>query len=88
MLDEHQKQYSETELALIARGGNCKHDAFVVDRIFGMGVDNLTKVDPPVIGLMNNDDCYYVQYFKNREEIEKFIVELRQAADDAWGSHE
>lgn len=83
-----QQAYVEKELALIERGGNCDHEAFVVDRIWGMGEDNLAKVDPPVVGLCNTDDSYYIQYFKNREEIEKFIEAVRKAADEAWGPSE
>lgn len=83
-----QKAYVEQELAQIARGGNCDHEAFVVDHIFGMGESNLAKVDPPVVGLCNTDDSYYIQYFKNREEVERFITELRAVAEEAWGKHE
>ncbi len=83
-----QKEYVDKELALIERGGNCDHEAFVVDRIWGMGEDNLAKVDPPVVGLCNTDDSYYIQYFKNREEIEKFIEAVKKAADEAWGPPE
>lgn len=83
-----QQAYVEKKLALIERGGNCDHEAFVVDRIWGMGEDNLAKVDPPVVGLCNTNDSYYIQYFKNREEIEKFIEAVRKASDEAWGPPE
>ena len=83
-----QKAYVEQELAQIERGGNCGHEAFVVDHILGMGESYLAKVDPPVVGLANNDDGYYVQYFKNHEEVERFITELRAAAEEAWGGHD
>jgi hypothetical protein len=36
------------------------------------------------VTLSNNDDGFYTQYFNNREEVEQFIAELRQAMDNIW----
>jgi hypothetical protein len=36
------------------------------------------------VTLSNNDDGFYTQYFNNREEVEQFISELRQAMDNVW----
>lgn len=34
--------------------------------------------------LANEEDGYYTEEFRNREELEVFIQELRAAADEAW----
>ena len=34
--------------------------------------------------LANDEDGYYTQEFRNREELETFIQELRATADEAW----
>jgi hypothetical protein len=36
------------------------------------------------VTLSNNDDGFYTQYFNNREEVEQFIAELREAMDNIW----
>jgi hypothetical protein len=36
------------------------------------------------VTLSNNNDGYYTQYFNNREEVEQFISELREAMDNIW----
>jgi len=82
-----QKAYYEKELDSIRRGGY-SHDVWVHDRIGGMGSDNLGPVDPPVVGMSNNSDGYYTQWFQNRDELEAFIAELRGAADKTWGKEE
>lgn len=50
-------------------GGNCQHTAWVKnDRVF----------------LSNDDDSYYQQDFKNKEELQKFVDHLWFVADQAW----
>jgi hypothetical protein len=36
------------------------------------------------ITLNNNNDGFYTQYFNNRQEVEQFIAELRDAVDNIW----
>lgn len=36
--------------------------------------------------LANEEDSYYTEEFRNREELEAFIQQLRAAADEAWPS--
>lgn len=51
------------------KGGNCTHAAWVKnDRVF----------------LSNDDDPYYRQDFKSREELQAFVDHLWQVADEAW----
>jgi hypothetical protein len=51
------------------KGGNCTHTAWVKNgRVF----------------LSNDDDGYYQQDFKNREELQAFVDHLWQIADEAW----
>ena len=38
----------------------------------------------PVVILTNDEDSYYCQTFKTREELDVFIAELVAAADSAW----
>jgi len=50
-------------------GGHCQHTAWVKNgRVF----------------LSNDDDSYYEQDFKNREELQKFVDHLWSVADEAW----
>ena len=79
-----QKQYYESELQRIRRGGY-KHSAFVIDSIFGFGSPNLGPVDPPVVGFSQDDDSFYMQYLQNWDEIEALIAQLREVATQAWG---
>ena len=46
--------------------------------------ESVEREHPPCVALANNDDGYYIQYFPTRESLEKFIGELRAAADEAW----
>jgi len=82
-----QKTYYDKELASIRRGG-CSHDVWPCDGIGGMGLKHLGPVDPPVVGMSNDEDGHYTQFFQNRAEVEAFIAELRVAADQAWGRKE
>jgi hypothetical protein len=34
--------------------------------------------------LSNDEDSFYTQEFRNREELEVFIQQLRAVADEAW----
>ena len=50
-------------------GGNCEHAAWVKNgRVF----------------LSNDDDSYYEQDFKNREELQRFIDHLIAVGQEAW----
>ncbi len=84
-LDEHQERYVQNALYEIEQGGNCKHDVWVYDSISGYGIANLKTIEPPVIGLCNDDDSHYWQAFKNWDEINAFISELKRNATTAWG---
>lgn len=85
-LTPEQQAHVDQKLHQIRRGGYCSHSVWVADCVFGMGSDNLAPVEPKAVGLANDDDGYYTQYFNSREEVEAFIAELRQAADEAWGA--
>ena len=61
------------------RGGNCKHETFIYEGVYGV---NLEK---PVIALCNNDDSYYIQYFRTKEELGEFIAELQKLSNELWG---
>lgn len=80
-----QRSYYEDELRSIRNGGRCTHEAFLIDKIWGMGSYDLGPVDPPVVGFCNNDDSFYIQYFKNWDEVEALIAQLREEATKAWG---
>ena len=83
-----QQEYYDKELAVIKRGGNCKHDAFVVDCIWGMGSPNLGQVEPAAVGFSNNSDSYYAEYFNNWDEVNAFIDQIKKTAVEAWGEQE
>jgi hypothetical protein len=38
-----------------------------------------------VVMLSNDDDDSYQQIFRDRNELEMFIADLRAVADEAWG---
>ncbi len=80
-----QKEYYDTKLKEYRQGGRCSHDAYVIDCVFGMGSPNLGPVDPPVVGLSNDDDSFYAQYFQNWAEVNAFIEQVRETAEKAWG---
>ena len=80
-----QKAYYDRELREIRSGGD-QHDAYVIDRIGGMGSDNLGSVDPPVVGFGQSNDPYYQQYLQNWDEVNALIDQIRRTAEKAWGA--
>lgn len=54
--------------------GNCTHAVRV-------GVDSENR---PVVAVANDNDGYYIQTFTSNADVEKFIAELREAANEAW----
>jgi len=78
-----QKAYYEKELREI-RSGGYEHDAYVVKDIYGLG-GYIGPIDPPVVGFGQNGDPFYQQYFRNWDEVEKLIAQLREEATKAWG---
>lgn len=54
-----QQEYYDKELAIIKRGGNCKHDAFVVNCIGGM-MSNIRFMKPAgdVVFVIDKDGCH------------------------------
>ena len=85
MLTPEQQQYYDKQLEMIKRGGNCTHSAYLVDCIWGKGSPNLGPVEPAVVGFSNDDDSYYVTFFKNWTEINAFINQIEEMAVAAWG---
>ena len=61
----------------------CLHDVWAQKDI-SIGGEVLATIDP-VVRIANDDDSFYVQTFTTRDEVEKFISKIRQAADEAWG---
>lgn len=37
-----------------------------------------------IVWIANDDDSYYQESFKTREELEVFITKLRNCADECW----
>jgi len=64
--------YTENQIAQI-RAGGVSHEAWVV------------PITPPVVGLVNNDDDHYAQYFQNWDEVSAFIKRLEEEAAKAFG---
>lgn len=79
---EKVQRWVKDELHDIAHG--CKHEAWVQRDITFRG-EVVHKLETPVVRLANDDDSYYVQTFRSRDELDRFIVGLRYAADEAWG---
>lgn len=79
-----QKEYYDKETARIKRGGY-PHEAFVQDRIWGLGSSNLGPLDPPVVGFGQDGDPYFTQYLKNWDEVNSLIAQLLEEATKAWG---
>lgn len=71
----------EDWIARKRRGGGCTHGAWVDTETSALG---MTQKHEPFVGMTNDDDPYYVQYFRTREEVDAFIKELEQARDEAW----
>ena len=82
-----QSTYYERELKRFKSKGS-KHDAFLIDCVYGMGSSNLGPVDPPVVGFGQDDDPHYTQYLHNWDEVEELIKQLRDVATTAWGPME
>lgn len=76
ILNESTKEY---ELHQINHG--CTHNVFVKKTIGLIGMEEEIE---PVVQLVNDDDDYYVQTFKNRKEVEEFVYKLRKASNEAW----
>jgi hypothetical protein len=84
---EEQKQiryrsWAEQQRWEIESGG-CTHTSWAQKDISIGG--QLMFVIEPVVRLSNDDDSYYVQTFRTRDELEEFIAELCKDADEAWG---
>lgn len=86
MTPEQQKHYDE-QLAIIRQGGAI-HEAFIVNKIWGMGSSNLGPVEPAAIGFCNENDLYSIQYFNNWDEVNALINHIRETAVKAWGEQE
>ena len=71
-----------SKLIEIQSGGNTKHSVWSNKDAWSHGVH---FEHAPVVGLANDDDPYYCQYFTNREQLDAFIAKLKTAADEAWG---
>ena len=78
-----QQKYFDSELNDIRRGGS-GNDVWVVDRIAGMGSENLGPVDPPAVG-MCGEDPYYATYFNSWDEVYAFVKQLMDTAREAFG---
>ena len=76
------KEWAQSERWQIESGG-CNHTSWAQKDISIGG--QLIAVIEPVVRLSNDDDPYYVQTFRTRNELEEFIAELRKDADEAWG---
>ena len=61
--------------------GGVSHDVWITRSI---GLPGMEEQIPPVVEMANNDDGYYMQTFRNREELEIFIKTLQDAANEAW----
>lgn len=84
-MTSEQKQFYERQLENIRNGGNAFHQAWVQDRIWGLGEANLGPVDPPVVGFAQDGDPFYAQYFQNWDEVNEMINHLRKECEEAWG---
>ena len=84
MTPEQQESF-ERQLNYIRSGGDEGPDVFLVDRIAGMGSENLGPVDPPAVG-MCGEDPYYVTYFNSWDEVNGFIKHLMDTAVQAFGA--
>lgn len=79
-----QKNYYESQLAKIRRGGSF-HDACMLNHVFGMGSGNLGPIEPPVVVFGQDDDPHYTQYLQNWDEVNVLIEQLKTEAEKAWG---
>ena len=76
------KEWADHELSQIKSSG-CSHTSWAQKEISigGQLMHNIA----PVVRLSNDDDSYYVQTFRTRDELEAFINKLRKDANEAWG---
>lgn len=79
-----QKAYHDKCVAEYRRGGY-KHDSFVLNHTFGMGSPKLGPVTPAIVGMGQDGDPHYSQYFQNWTEVNAFIQDLKNNATEAWG---
>ena len=84
MTPEQQESF-ERQLDYIRSGGDEGPNVFLVDRIAGIGSENLGPVDPPAVGVCGDYE-YYVTYFNNWDEINAFIKQLTDTAVQAFGA--
>lgn len=64
--------------------GGDHHEVFVKTEVWWRGQSKL--VQPAVVGMTNQSDPAYAQYFRDRTELQAFIDKLNEAADEAWGT--
>ena len=68
------------EMLLIEKGG-VSHDVWVTRHV---GLAGMKEPVSPTVQIANDEDGWYVQAFRTRRELEAFIAELRDCANDAW----
>jgi len=81
MIDE--MEWVKQAKNIIESHGRCSHGTWVQVDIQFRG--NRHPLNKPVVGLANDEDGHYVQYFHNQDELEAFIGELREVGAEAWG---
>ena len=88
------RQYERTDPEVIAyvqeqlrkfNNGGSSHDAYTVTRIAGFGFPDLHTLEKPLVGFGQDDDPWYQQYFKNWDEVNALINQLKATAIEAWG---
>ncbi len=80
--EAEQDNIAMNERASIESGGHDTHSVWAASDMWSHGVHFKHN---PVVGLCNDGDPYYIQYFTSREDVNAFIAELQKAADEAWG---
>jgi len=60
---------------------NCTHEASILREVYWDGV---AREIPPVMILVNSEDDYYCQSFRNRSELNAFIDHLQAVANELW----
>ena len=84
MTPEQQESF-DRQLNYIRSGGDEGPDVFLVDRIAGMGSENLGPVDPPAVGVCGDYENY-VTYFNSWDEVNAFVKQLTDTALEAFGA--
>ena len=82
-----QQSYCKSELEKLS-GTGCNHEAYVIDRIDGLGSAHLCDVSPPILGFSNDGDPDYQQYLHNWDEVNSLIADIKNVAEKAWGKHQ